>query len=154
MPAAFGAVDRNLKALPIGRAHSQVEEYIASPTSTPYISKQLVSQASHLSLYFLWEEQNTSAHSGQLSMPQRNVVIAFNSCRSHWQTVTTDRAFRIITVGTCWKELSLECKRSVISPGHSHGFWWLESSRIIHLVALSRSLSCPWSIKPKTKSIL
>ena len=103
-------------ALPIGRAHSQVEEYIASPTSTPYVSKQLVSQASHLSLYFLWEEQNTSAHCGQLSMPQRNVVIAFNSCRSHCQTVTTDRAFRTITLGTYCKELSQECTRSVISP--------------------------------------
>ena len=36
--------------------------------------------------YFWWEERegekNTSGHSGQLSMAQRIVIIAFNGCRS------------------------------------------------------------------------
>ena len=65
----------DIKTLPIGGAHSQVEECIASPTSTPYVSKQLVSRVSCLFLYFWWEEQkgeiNTSGYSGQVSMPQR-----------------------------------------------------------------------------------
>ena len=92
----------DVQTLPIGGAHSQVEEYIASLTSIPYVRKQLVSQASHLSLYFWCKEQegekNMLGHSGQLSMPQRNV--AFNSCRLQWQTVTTDKTFRTIPLGT------------------------------------------------------
>ena len=40
----------------------------------------LVSRASHIFLYFRWEERegekNTSGHSGQLPVPRRNVIIA------------------------------------------------------------------------------
>ena len=40
----------------------------------------LVSQASHIFLYFRWEERegekNTSGQSGQLPVPRRNVIIA------------------------------------------------------------------------------
>ena len=42
---------------------------------------ELVSRASRNFLYFWWEEQegdkNTSGHSGQLSMPQRDGIIVF-----------------------------------------------------------------------------
>ena len=100
-------------------------------------------------------QKNISGHIGQLSMPQRNVITVFNSCRSHtWysthlsslvilfcvdcaRTVMTESAFRRIPTGHTFKWVVLRvcavCNFNYLKSGHRCSFQpvnWVFNSKL------------------------